>query len=160
MAITADKIRKTRSEQFKIVEEVAVKTAATVYIGGLVDYQATGRVADSDNATSRTFAGVVEAVINLTGSPLAAITGNTAGTVKVRIAHGHEVQVTIATVLRTTASIGKECFAADNDTVTDTTGAGTAGVRVRVGVLTDNSITSSSTVAYCALRRRGGADAA
>lgn len=160
MAITADKIRKARTLGQKVVEVGTVKTAATVYIGGLVSYQATGRLAAAANAANATFAGVVEEVINETGSPLSAITGNTAGTVKVRYSYGHEVLVTIATVLRTTTSIGKECFAKDNDTVTDTTGAGTAGVRVRVGVLTDTSITSNSTTAYCALRRRGGADAA
>jgi hypothetical protein len=158
MAITADKVRKTRANGQKLIDLVAVTTAQTVYIGALVDYVATtGRVRAAANTTSHVFAGMVEALVNETGSPLTAITGNTAGTVKVVISWGHEALVTIETVLRTVRSIGCEVFAKDNDTVTDTTGAGTAGVRVRVGTLTARV---GTTQAWVALRRRGGADAA
>lgn len=151
MAITADKLRKRKNLSSMFTDIVAVKTAAVVYVGGLVSYQfATGRVAAAANAASATFAGEVLEFINETGASLSTITGNTAGTVKVRVGWGHQALVTLATSLRTTSKIGLLVYAKDNDIVTDDTGAGTAGVRVPVG----NLITRvGSTEGYVALRR-------
>jgi hypothetical protein len=150
MAITADKLRKRKNLSSMFTDIVAVKTAAAVYVGGLVSYQGTGRVAAATNTASTTFAGEVLEFINETGASLSTITGNTAGTVKVVIGWGHQALVTLATSLRTTSKIGLLVYCKDNDTVTDDTGAGTAAVRIQVG----NLITRvGSTEGYVALRR-------
>lgn len=152
MAITADKIRKRKNLSLMSTEVVGVKTAATVYVGGLVSYQpTTGRVAAAAATASTMFAGEVLDFINETGSPLSAITGNTGGTVKVKIGFGHQALVTLATALRTTSKIGKVVYASDNDIVQGTA-AGTAAVRIQVGTLVSRV---GSTEAYVALRRLG-----
>lgn len=153
MAITADKLRKRKNLSQMSTDLVAIKTAATVYVGGLVSFQAgTGRVAAAANSASTMFAGEVLAWENTSGSNLSAITGNTGGTVKALVGWGHQALVTLATSLRTTSMIGKLVYAKDNDIVTDDTGAGTAGVRVQVGNLASRV---GSTEGYVTLRRLG-----
>lgn len=153
MAITADTLRKHKNLSQMATDVVAVKTAATVYLGGLVAFQAsTGRVAAATNTASTMFAGEVMDVINESGAALSAVTGNTGGTVKVVVGWGHQALVTIATSLRTNSKIGTLVYCKDNDTVTDDTGAGTAGVRIQVGNIASRV---GSTQAYVTLRRLG-----
>jgi tartrate dehydratase beta subunit/fumarate hydratase class I family protein len=156
-AITADKIRDSRSIQNKIEDTFTVRTADTVYVGALVNFDTGGRVQSATAAASKRFAGVVEEIVNETGSALSAGTGNTAGTVKARVAWGHEVWVAVKTAARTFANLGKNVFISTNDDVTDTTAAGTATLRVKVGQLT--SLNSAKTHGYVALRVFGDADA-
>ena len=158
-AITADKIRPERSLGHKLETVFTVTTAATVYIGGFVNHVvSTGRVTGAAAAASRRFAGVVEDVINDTGGALSAITGNTAGTVKVRVSWGHEVLSDINTAARTFANLGKNVFVANNNDLTDTTAAGTATLRVKVGMVTEFT-NSAKSQAWVALRVFGDADA-
>lgn len=152
-AITADADRRTRAENNKVTETVAVTTSNTVYIGALVNFVAsTGRVASATAAASRRFAGIVESIVNETGSALTAATGNTAGTVKVKVAYGHQVQLAVLTAARTYSNITKYVYVGDNNSVTDATGAGTAAVRVVVGTLAGFT-SSAKTAAWVELRR-------
>lgn len=151
MAITADKLRKRKNLSQMSTDLVAVTTAATVYIGALVNFRSTGRVAAAANAASQLFAGEVLDWENTSGSVVTGITGNTGGTVKVLVGWGHQALVTLATGLRTTSKIGKLVYASDNDTVIGTA-AGTAGVRVQVGTLASRV---GSTEGYVTLRRLG-----
>jgi len=157
MAITADKLRKRKNLSQMCTDLVAVKTAATVYIGALVAFQtATGRVAAAANTAGFMFAGEVIDWENSSGSVVSAITGNTGGTVKVLVGWGHQALVTLATSLRTTSKIGKLVYCKDNDTVTDDTGAGTAGVQIQVGNIASRV---GSTEGYVTLRRLGATTA-
>ena len=90
-ALTADKVRDERSIQEKTESTFSVATSATVYVGSLLNFNTAGRVVAATAAASRRFAGVCEAIVNETASALTAATGNTAGTVKVRVSWGHEV---------------------------------------------------------------------
>lgn len=152
MAITADKLRKHKNLSLMSTDLVAVKTAATVYVGGLVNFQpTTGRVAAAAATASTMFAGEILDWENTSGSVLSAITGNTGGTVKVLVGWGHQALVTLATGLRTTSKIGTVVYAKDNDTVQGTA-AGTAAVRIQVGNLASRV---GSTEGYVTLRRLG-----
>lgn len=152
-AITADAIREERATNNKVVETIAVTTSNTVYIGALVNFVAsTGRVASATAAASRRFAGIVEGIVNDSGSALTAITGNTAGTVKVRVAYGHQVKLACLTALRTYSNVSKYVYVGDNNSVTDATGAGTAAVRVVVGTLAGFT-SSAKTLGWVELRR-------
>lgn len=158
-AITADALREERATNNKVVETIAVTTSNTVYIGALVNFVAsTGRVASATAAASRRFAGIVEGIVNDAGGTLSAITGNTAGTVKVRVAYGHQVKLAVLTAAQTFTNVSKYVYIADNNSVTDATAAGTAGVRVVVGSLA--AFTSSAkTSAWVDLRRLSDAGA-
>ena len=152
MAITADKLRKRKNLSQMCTDVVAIKTAATVYIGALVSFQgATGRVAAASALATAVFAGEVIDWENTSGSVIAAATGNTGGTVKALVGWGHQALVTLATSLRTTSKIGKLVYASDNDIVTGTA-AGTAAVRIQVGNLASRF---GSTEGYVTLRRIG-----
>jgi len=159
MAITADKIRYSRATNNRVDDVFAITTSNTVYVGALVNFvTSTGRVASATAAASRNFAGVVEEIVNESGSAITAATGNTSGTIKARISWGHEVLVNVKTAARTFANVGRNLFVFDNDAVTDTTGAGTAAVRVKVGALSRFEASDKST-GWIALRVYGQADA-
>jgi hypothetical protein len=152
MAITADKLRKRKNLKLMETELIAVTTASTVYVGGLVNKKsATGRVAAAAATATELFAGEVLAWENASGSALAAITGNTGGTVKVLVGFGHQALVTLAAGIRTNSKIGTVVYASDNDTVQGTA-AGTAAVRIQVGTLISRV---GSTEGYVSLRRLG-----
>jgi hypothetical protein len=157
MAITADKIRPSRSIQKRVEDTFAIRTSDTVYVGAFVNFDTAGRVQSATAAASKRFAGVVEEIINDSGSAITAGTGNAGGTVKARVSWGHEVWTTIRTAARTFANLGKNVFIADNDDVTDTTAAGTATLRVKVGMLT--GLNAGKTAGWVALRVFGDADA-
>ena len=157
-AITADKIRDARNVQNKTESTFAIATAATVYVGGFVNFNTAGRVTGATAAASRRFAGVVEEIINESASAISAATGNTAGTIKARVSWGHEVLADILTAARTYANLGKNLFISNNNDLTDTTGAGTAAVRVKVGALTEITNTAKSQ-GWVALRVFGDTDA-
>lgn len=159
-ALSADKIRDERSIDGKTEATFALATSATVYVGSLVNFNTAGRVVAASAAASRRFAGVVEYGINETSSAISAWTGNTAGTVKVRVAWGHEVLMDVKTAARTFTNLGKNVFISTDNDVTDTTGAGTAAVRVKVGALTEFTDTTNKDEAWVALRVFGDTDAA
>jgi len=152
MAITADKLRKRKNLLLMSTDMATVVTAVTVYVGGLVNYVgAGGRVRAAAATAGHMFAGEVIAWENTSGSALAAITGNTGGTVKVLLGYGHQALVTLATSIRTNSKIGKVVYASDNDIVTGTA-AGTAAVRIQVGSLESRV---GATEGYVSLRRLG-----
>ena len=161
MAITADKIRKQRAVNNKITETRTIVTGQTVYLGALVNFPGgtSQRVRGSANTAAHMFAGVVEEIVNETGSFQSSAAGNTAGTMKCRIAYGHQVIVSVGTAARTATSLGKNVFALDNDTVSDATAAGTALVRVNVGTLVEFT-DSTKASAWVELRRIAARDAA
>jgi len=157
-AITADKTRPERSIAKKTQSTFAVATSQTVYIGGFVNFvNSTGRVTGAANAAARRFAGVVESVV-CDGPPPAAITGDASGTVKVLVSWGHEVLADINTAARTFANLGRNVFVANNNDLTDTTAAGTATLRVKVGMISEFTNAARSE-AWVALRVFGDADA-
>lgn len=155
MALSADKARRSKGDPF--IDVVAIATAQTVYLGSLAAYTTAGRVRAAAAAASLRPAGVIVDIINDKGAAISAATGNTAGTIKARIAYGHQVEVAVRTAARTFANLGKNVFIADDDSVTDTTAAGTAGVRVKIGSVA--SMSADKTTAWVALRVYGDADA-
>lgn len=155
MALSADKIRDSKGTPFE--DTVAIATGQTVHVGSLAAFTTAGRVRAAAAAANLRPAGVVEAIVNDSGTAIGAATGNTAGSVKARIAWGHQVLVAVRTAARTFANIGKNVFVADDDAVTDATGAGTAGVRVKIGSIA--SMSSDKATAWVALRVYGDADA-
>jgi hypothetical protein len=159
-ALTADKTREERSIDGKTEGVFSLATSSTVYVGSLANFNTAGRVVAATAAASRRFAGVVEAVINETTSALSAATGNTAGTVKVRVSWGHEVLMDVKTAARTFSNLGKNVFVSTDNDVTDTTGAGTAAVRVKIGALTEFTDRTNKDEAWVALRVFGDTDAA
>jgi hypothetical protein len=157
MALSADKTRASRGILNKRVETFSIKTSQTLYIGSLAAFTTLGRVQAAAAATGLRPAGVVEAIINESGANISAATGNAGGTVKAQIAWGHEVYVDIKTAARTFVNLNKNVFISDDDAVTDTTGAGTAGVRVKIGSLTE--LNSAKSAGWLAVRIYGDADA-
>jgi len=162
MASTADRNTRARALNNKVVETHTITTAQTVYIGTLVNFVATtGRVTPAvRNIASRRFAGIVESIVNDSGSVLSAATGNTAGTVKCQISYGHEVLLNVKTAARTFTSVGMNVFVSDNDTVTDTTDAGTStsNRRIKIGALVQMEASDKST-AWVSLRKLANLDA-
>lgn len=157
MALSADATRNSRGLNNKRVETFAIRTSSTLYIGSLAAFTTLGRVQAAAAATGLRPAGVVEAIINESGASITAGTGNAGGTVKAQVAWGHEVFVTIRTAARTFINLNKNVFIADDDNVTDTTAAGTALVRVKIGSITE--MNSGKTAGWLALRVYGDADA-
>ncbi len=151
MALSADKTRDFRGTNNLRQEAFAVATAATLYIGSLVNFDTNGRARAATAAASRRFAGVCTGFVNESGANLTNITGNTAGTVKALIGWGDEVLVSVKTAARTYINLGKHVCIFDDDQVTDATGAGTAAVRVVVGQLTEFT-NSAKSEAWVALR--------
>lgn len=157
-AITADKIRDERAVSQKVETILPIKTSSTVYVGGLANISTLNRVVNATAAASERFGGLVEEIINDSGNVISAGTGNTAGTVKARISWGHEVLIAVRTAAQTYTNHGKNVFVSTNNDVTDTTGAGTAAVRVKVGMIAE--FNGAKTEAWVALRRYGDTDAA
>lgn len=102
----------------------AVKTAAIVYQGGLVNITA-GRIVAAAAAVNSKCLGVCQETK----------TGNTGGTVTARVEWDAEWAFDPNTAL-TKAFTGANCGVSTDNDVTTVTGAGTALVRVRVGQMT------------------------
>jgi hypothetical protein len=154
MALSADAIRDYRVTNNMTVETYSIKTSATVYLGSAAAFTTLGRVQAAAAATGLRPAGVIVEIVN----DITAATGNTAGTVKAKVANGAEFLFSIKTAARTQINLGKNLFISDDDNLTDTTAAGTALVRVKFGKLTEfaNTAKSSGWVAACVY---GDADA-
>lgn len=150
-AITAAVTRRTRNLAAKSVGDYPITTAVTVVVGELVNFvvsaTAPARVRAATAAASRVFAGIVESTSTDAG------TGNTAGTVTARVAWGHEVRIACATAL-TTAYVTCNAAIADNNTATTASAAGTAGVQVIIGEVTEKE---SVNVAWVHLRKNAAA---
>lgn len=156
-AVTADTIRAERAVEDKVETILPIKTASTVYVGALANISTLNRLVNATAAASERPGGIVEEIINDSGSVISAGTGNTAGTVKARISWGHEVLMAVRTAAATYANHGKNVFVSNNNEVTDTTAAGTAGVRVKIGSIAE--FNGAKTEAWIALRRYGDTDA-
>lgn len=152
-AVTADQLSSIRAISGMVEEVYSIATSATVYVGALANFNTAGRVVSATAAASRRFAGEVCEILNDSGSVIAAATGNTAGSVKAKIRYGHQMHLAVLTAARTYTNLGKSVYVGDNASVTDTTGAGTAGVRVVAGQLVE--LTDSKTKGWVWLRRQG-----
>lgn len=153
-AVTADQIRKERALHLKEYSTAAVFTGQTVYIGTMLCFPpGSARVRSAAATASYIFAGICEEVINDTGSPLSAITGNTAGTVRVKYSYGHEVSMILLTAARTYTNINKTALVKTNNEL-DGTAVGTAAVRIQVGAIVETDAAALATV-WVAVRRFG-----
>lgn len=153
-ALSADKIRNRRGTNNTRQEVFSVKTSTTVYIGGMAAFTTLGRVVPAANTANYRPGGMIVDFVNESGSAISAITGNTGGTVKVLVEWGSEFEVDVRTAARTLINIGKTVYAITDNEVTDTTAAGTAAVRVAMGMLTEFT-NASKTAAYVAFRVYG-----
>lgn len=158
-ALSADKTRDERSINKKTSGVFAIRTSHTLYVGSLAAFTTIGRVQAAAAATNLRPAGVVEQIINDSGSSISAATGNASGTVKAVVSWGHEVLVPVRTAARTFVNLGKTVYIASDDDVTDTTAAGTAAVRVAIGSLTEFTDATNKDEAWVALRVYGDAAA-
>lgn len=157
-AATSDQLSSVRALN-NVVEEVhSIATSSTVYVGALANFTTAGRLASATAAASRRFAGEIVEILNDSGSNISAATGNTAGSVKAKIRYGHQMHLAVLTAARTYSNLGKSVYVGDNVSVTDATGAGTAGVRVIVGQLVE--LTDSKAKGWVALRQQGDTGAA
>lgn len=160
-AVTADQISLIERATLKAIEDVLpITTNNTVYADTLLNFvTSTGRVCSATAAASRTFAGLCIEILNDSGSPLTAGTGNTGGTVKARFRWGQEILVNLKTATRTFTNLGKTLTIADNVTCGGT-GVGTAGVRVTAGPLAGFYSQSDKTKGWLLANRAPGISAA
>jgi hypothetical protein len=156
-AVTADQIRIERAVQDKVFETYAVTTSQTVYIGTLVSFApgAPARVRSGAATANYRFAGIVEEVINDSGSFLSAITGNADGTVRVKVSYGQEALITCITAMYTTSNLNKTALLKTNNEV-EGTAVGTAALRQAVGMITEMQ---STNLVWVKLRQVGTGDA-
>ena len=152
-ALSADKIRDRRGTNLTRVEAFSVKTSATLYIGSMCALTTLNRVQAAAAATGLRPAGVCVGVVNESGTQITAITGNAGGTVKALIEWGSEFLVDVSAAAQTYINVGKTVYIATDNEVTDTTAAGTAAVRVAIGVLTQ--FETGKTVAWVQMRNYG-----
>ena len=119
-ALTADAIRLERNVAGKHTDEFVVATSAVIYVGSLVTAR-TGLpnlVRAAVASSTDRFVGVAE-----TGG-----TGVTAGTVRVRVAWGHEIRIDSSTAV-SASLIGSDVTVGDDNMVTSVA-ATTNDVRV------------------------------
>lgn len=152
-AVTADQLVSLRATNNTVEETHAIGTAGIVYVGALANFTTGGRLVSATAAASRRFAGLVTEIINESNAIVTTGTGNTAGTIKAKIVYGCEAWLAVLTALRTYSNLGKSVYVGDNVSLTDTTGAGTAAVRVVVGQLVE--LTDTKTKGWVALRVQG-----
>ncbi len=152
-AVTADQLISLRATNNLVEETHAIKTSSTIYVGTLCNFSTAGRLLTAAAAASVRFAGLCTEIVNESGSAITAATGNTAGTVKAKIVYGCQAWLPVLTAARTYANLGKSVYVGDNVSLTDTTGAGTAAVRVVAGQLVE--LTDSKTKGWIALRTQG-----
>ena len=150
MALSEDARRKRRNVGNQMVADYTVGTGEVIHYGALVVFDtATKRADKATAATSRKFIGMAEE----------AATGNTAGTVTVKVSWNYEAELPVVAtqITEVSARVGINAFVSDDDTVTTGTNAGTAGVRVRVGEIVEVDTTNST--AWVALRQFSQDDA-
>lgn len=135
-ALAASTTRKVRALQNKEMEHYVVGTSAKIYKGALVCINtSTGRAVAATDAASRKILGVAEEQA----------TGNTAGTVKVKVAWGFQVLLDSHSAL-TSAYVGANCCVGNDNLVESGT---TATNDVKVGEV----ISFQSGDAWVAIRR-------
>lgn len=156
-ALSADKIRNRRATNNTRQEAFAVKTSTTVYIGSMAAFTTLGRVVPAANTANYRPGGMIVDYVNESGSAISAITGNAGGTVKVIVEWGSEFEMDVKTAARTLINIGKTVYALTDNEVTDATAAGTAGVRVAMGSITEFTDMTNKDTAYVAFRVYGDA---
>ncbi len=156
-AVTADQIRIERGVQNKVYATYAVTTSQTVYIGALASWApGSNRVRSGAATANYRCAGLVESVVNDSGSFISAITGNADGTVKVRVSYGQEILITCITAMYTYTNLNKTALLKTNNEV-EGTAVGTAAVRQAVGMITE---LQSTNLVWVKLRAIGTGDAA
>ena len=156
-AVTADQIRQERALNLKVFETAAVVTGQTVYLGTLL-CQAPGSARVRNGAATANYVcvGIAEELVNDSGSFLSAITGNTAGTVRVKYSWGQEALFTLITAARTYTNINKTALLKTNNEL-EGTAVGTAAVRIAVGQIVE--FETAGTV-WVGIRRMGTGNAA
>jgi hypothetical protein len=143
-AVTADQIRQERAVHLKVYETAAVVTSNVVYVGS-------ARVLNGAATANYTLAGICEGIVNDSGSFQSTITGNTAGTIRVRYSWGQEALFTCITAMYTFTNVNKTALLKTNNEV-EGTAVGTAAVRVSVGAVVELQSTNS---VWVAIRRFG-----
>ena len=157
-ALSSDSIRDSRVRNNVAEDTASVATSATVFVGSLLMFDALGRLRAATPSAARRPAGVCTGIVNESGTPIASATGNAAGTIKATFEYDLEVLVNVATAARTQANLNKNVFILTDNDVTDTTGAGTASLRIKIGSLTQFA-NSAKSQAWIAVRKLGDADA-
>lgn len=134
MALSQDTIRARRGSGQQ--ETVAIATGQTVVVGSLViRSNASGRIRAGGAVAAHRVEGVVERLdSDANGKGAGTGVGNTSGTEKALIRYLDEHEMTIATAIRTNASLGLNVFISDDDTVAGTA-VGTSAVRIPAGEL-------------------------
>ena len=158
MALSADAIINERALGNKQIDEAVIATGSQIYLGGLVNIRTTtGRALPASAATGRRFGGIAVEFVGPDADGL----GDTAGTEKVRIAYGHEVELTVDTAIRTNTTLGLNLFVDADDKVAGTD-VGTAGTRIAVGeaVAWSDEDGSDKSKAWVALKRFAKTDIA
>lgn len=126
-ALSAAARRATRQRHLVSRGSYPVGTAAVIYQNGLVALNVTSkRAVAASSVASRRFLGLATETR----------TGNTGGTVRVEVEYGHEALFAAGTGL-TSGMVDSEAWVKDDNTVTYQTGAGTAALRVSVGMITE-----------------------
>jgi hypothetical protein len=151
-AVTADQIRQERAVHLKVYETAAVVTSNVVYVGCLLCFKpGSARVLNGAATANYTLAGICEGIVNDSGSFQSTITGNTAGTIRVRYSWGQEALFTCITAMYTFTNVNKTALLKTNNEV-EGTAVGTAAVRVSVGAVVELQSTNS---VWVAIRRFG-----
>lgn len=150
-ALTADKRLKTRGTP-EGEERVAIKTSATVYVGGLASrVEATGRLKASAALDGEKFLGVI---VKLEGSSgVGSGVGDAAGTEYAIVQYGHEALVEVLAAYRTSTFLGLNMFISDDQGIGGTA-VGTAAARQVCGELVAFEASDKST-AWLAVKRSG-----
>lgn len=149
MALTQDSIPNFRGPA--LADEMVIATGSQLYIGGLVAIDTTtGRAVPASAAADRRIAGYASFFKGPDQNGL----GNTAGDERVVVKHQCELEVGVATAIRTSAALGLSVFVSDDETVGGTA-VGTAGVQVAVGELVAfvDETGSDKSRGYVAVRR-------
>lgn len=154
MAVTADQASQTRKLENAAYDVVAITSGATVYVGALASFDASGTLVNATDTASTSFAGEVVRIINESGSPISSGTGNAGGTVKAEIRYGHQMRLNVGAAARLQANLGKTVCISDNVTVL----GATATNDIKCGRL--EAFDGSTSYAWVTLRAEGTAAAA
>ena len=151
-AVTADQIRQERAVELKVYETAAVVTSNVVYVGCLLSFKpGSARVMNGVATANYRCAGICEGIVNDSGSFVSTITGNTAGTVRVRYSYGQEALFNCITAMYTYTNINNTALLKTNNEV-EGTAVGTAALRQSVGAIVQLQSTNS---VWVAIRRFG-----
>ena len=138
-ALTADAARRTRNRGNKDTFSAPVATSSTIYVGSHCVFAANGRVRALQAATVNVYyAGMSETQV----------TGNAGGTVYATLSSGYEVLCNTGSDLA--GEVRQNAALQDDDTVTFLSDAGSAGLQIVVGAITERV---SATTAWVALHK-------